>query len=91
MFRSKEHGNFHHHEDSAGFKARFVKHVDDLTAEIEQLGNPFLPDESGELIQLGTKDVMGDEMVATVRTIKEHGKKQWKDFRVSHHQENNRN
>ena len=46
---------------------RFDKHVNDLLTEFEQLGNPFMPDESNELIQLGTKDVMGDDVMKTVK------------------------
>ena len=46
---------------------RFDKHVNDLLTEFEQLGNPFMPDESNELIQLGTKDVMGDDVIKAVK------------------------
>ena len=40
-----------------------------------------MSDESNELIKLGTKDVMGDDVIKTVKTIKEAGKLQRKDFR----------
>ena len=46
---------------------RFDKHVNDLLTEFEQLGNPFMPDESNELIQLGAKDVMGDDVIKAVK------------------------
>ena len=46
---------------------RFDKHVNDLLTEFEQLDNPFMPDESNELIQLGTKDVMGDDVIKAVK------------------------
>ena len=49
------------------FQIRFAKHVNDLLTEFEQLGNPFMPDESNELIQLGTKDVMGDDVIKAVK------------------------
>ena len=52
-----------------------------LTKEFNQLGNPFEPDESNELIQLGTKDVMGDNVVPTVGRIEEIGKKQHNEYR----------
>ena len=39
-----------------------------------------MSDESNELIQLGTKDVMGDDVIKTVKTIKEAGKSQRKEF-----------
>ena len=37
--------------------------------------------ECGELIQLDTKDVMGEEVVATVRTVNELGRTQYAQFR----------
>ena len=40
-----------------------------------------MSDESNELIQLGTKDVMGDDVIKTVKTIEEAGKSQRKGFR----------
>ena len=81
MLKKKDHGIFHHHEESVSFQRRFAKHVVDLTSEFEQLGNPFLFNESGELIQLDTKDVMGEEVVATVRTVNELGRTQHAQFR----------
>ena len=59
---------------------RFDKHVNDLLTEFEQLGNPFMFDESNELIQLGTKAVMGDDVIKTVKTIEEADKSQSKEF-----------
>ena len=38
------------------------------------------PDQLNELIQLSTKDVMGDGVVSTIRRIKEIGKKQHNEF-----------
>ena len=81
VLQQKQHGSFHHHEDSNSFQIRFAKHVNDLLTEFEQLGNPFMSDESNELIQLGTKDVMGDDVIKTVKTIEEAGKSQRKEFR----------
>ena len=69
----KGHTTFHYHEDSDSFKARFSKDVSSLTTEFKQLGSPFLPDEAAELIQLGTRDVMGPEVISTVRTIEDLG------------------
>ena len=43
--------------------------------------NPSLFNESGELIQLDTKDAMGEEVVATVRTVNELGRTQYAQFR----------
>ena len=84
VLKKKDHGIFHHHEESVSFQRRFAKHVVDLTSEFEQLGNPFLFNESGELIQLDIKDVMGEEVVATVRTVNELGRTRHAQFRNMH-------
>ena len=80
MLQQKQHGSFHHHENSNSFQIRFAKHVNDLLIEFEQLGNPFMFNESNELIQLGSKDVMGDDVIKTVKKIEEAGKSQRKEF-----------
>ena len=49
--------------------------------ELEQLGNPFIVDESVELLQLDTKDVMVEAIVMTVKTIEEIGKRKNKEFK----------
>ena len=67
MSQQKQHGSFHPREVSNSFQIQFAKHVNDLLTEFEQLGNPFMPDESNELIQLGTKDVMGDDVIKAVK------------------------
>ena len=77
VLQQKQHGSFHHHEDSNSFQIRFAEHVNDLLTEFEQLGDSFMSDESNELIKLGTKD----DVIKTVKTIKEAGKSQRKDFR----------
>ena len=80
MSQQKQHGSFHPHEDSNSFQIQFAKHFNDLLTEFEQLGNPFMFDESNELIQLGTKAVMGDDVIKTVKTIEEADKSQSKEF-----------
>ena len=80
VLKGNEHSEFHHPEDSKAFQEKFAKHVALLTTELNQLGNPFEPDELKELVQLGTKDVMKD-VVSTVRNIEEIGRKQHAEFR----------
>ena len=80
MSQQKQHGSFHPREVSNSFQIQFAKHVNDLLTEFEQLGNPFMFDESNELIQLGTKAVMGDDVIKTVKTIEEADKSQSKEF-----------
>jgi len=45
------------------------------------LGNPFIcSGESKELVQLGTKDVMGKDAAKTLMGIEDLGKKQYEKF-----------
>ena len=81
VLKGNEHSEFHHHEDSKAFGENFAKHVALLTTGFNQLGNLFGPDELKELVQLGTKDGMTDNVISTVRNIQEIGKKQHVEFR----------
>ena len=74
MLKETEHSEFHHHEE------KFAKHVSLFIKAFNHLGNPFEPDESNELIQLGTNDLIGDNVVSTVRQIEQIGKKQHNKF-----------
>ena len=49
--------------------------------ELEQLGKPFIVNESVELLQLDTKDVTGEAVVMTVKTIEEIGKRKYEEFK----------
>ena len=77
----RHHTTFQHREDSDSFKARFSKHVSDLTTEFKHLSNPFLPDEATELIQLGIRDVMAPGVIKTVIKIEHLEISQHKEFR----------
>ena len=81
VLKGNEHSKHNHHKDSPAFQEKFRKHVDNMSKEIKQLGNPFIFDDSKELIQFGTKDVMGDDIVSTVRQIEDLGKNKHAEFR----------
>ena len=49
--------------------------------ELEQLGDPFIVDESVELFQLDTKDVIGEAVVMTVKTTEEIGKRKYEELK----------
>ena len=49
------------------FQEKFAKHVALLTTEFNKLGNIFQIKESKELVQLGTKEVMTDNVISRVR------------------------
>ena len=80
ILNENEHSEFNHHKDSKSFQEKFAKHVSSTTKEFNQLGNPFESDESKELIQLGTKARLGDDVVRTIKRIKEIWKKQYNKF-----------
>ena len=54
VLKGNEHSKYNHHEDSPAFQANFRRNADNVSKEIEQLENPFIVDDSKELIQLGT-------------------------------------
>ena len=71
VLKGNEHSKYNHHKDSPAFQEKFRKHVVNLSKEIQRLGNPFIVDDSKELIQLKTEDVMEDDVVSTIRQIEE--------------------
>ena len=79
IFIQNEHSLYNHHENTTTFQQRFKRHVDKLSDEITQLGNPFICD-SKELVQLGTKDVISDDATKIVFTIEDLGKKIHEEF-----------
>ena len=81
VLKENEHSEFHHHEDSPSFQEKFKKHVSGLAMELKQLCNSFIVDESVELFQLDTKDVMGEAVVMTVKTIEEIGQRKYEEFK----------
>ena len=81
VLKENEHSEFHHHEDFPSFQEEFKKHVSGVAMELEQLGNPFILDESVELFQLDTKDVMAETVVVMVKTIEEIGKRKYEEFK----------
>ena len=74
----KKSANFRHHEQVRSVQASFVMEVKSLTNTIQDLGNPFA-DKSNNLLVLDTKDIVGNLVVSTVRTVKEVGRKQFMD------------
>ena len=80
VLTGNEHTEFHHHEKSDSFQKRFDFNVKKLVAEFEQLGNPFLENARKELCQVGTKDIMSDDVVCAVKSLYCEGKKQFQEF-----------
>ena len=68
-----------HHEQNLNTQNKFAKDVNALVETFEELGNPFLED-NGDLLTLDTKKIMSKEVIQTVNTIEENGKKQYNKF-----------
>ena len=68
-----------HHENKPAVQSAFAKDVVNLVSSFEVLGSPFK--EVGEdLIALHTKGLMNEEVVRTVRTVRQLGEQQFKAF-----------
>ena len=57
-----------HHEQNLSTQKNYVKDVQACIDAIREMGNPFRED-SGELLVLDTKEVIGAGVVATVKNI----------------------
>ena len=68
-----------HHENKPAIQSAFAKDVVNLVSSFEELGSPF-KEVGGVLIALHTKDVMNEEVVRTVRTVRQLGEQQFKTF-----------
>ena len=68
-----------HHEQVKSVQATFAKHVKSLCETMEEMGNPF-EEETEDLLVLDTKDIVGDEVIHTVRNIENIGKEQYTSF-----------
>ena len=69
----------HHHEDTAAFQEKFVKHVAKLECVIREDGNPFLAT-SDDLVKLITGVVAPTLAAENVLKIEEIGKSQYKEY-----------
>ncbi len=74
-----EEGNLPHHEQYASVQELFKKHVCDLCATISSMGNPFL-DDCPELLVLNTRNCASDEVIETIKNIKDLGLSQYKEY-----------
>ena len=68
-----------HHENKPAIQSAFAKDVVNLVSSFEELGSPF-KETREDLIALHTKDVMNEEVVRTVRTVRQLGEPQFKAF-----------
>ena len=76
---SDEETKLPHHEQNQSVQDLFHKHVQDLCATISDMGNPFL-EKYPELLTLYTRHCASDSVIETVRTIKDVGLSQYKNY-----------
>ena len=61
---------YSHHEKTVAFQKSFKTHVGCLVTEIKKIGNLFIiNNEECKLIQLDTRDVMGPNIVKSIKGI----------------------
>ena len=65
-----------HHEQKPGVQSTFLKDVVNTVSSFEELGNPFT-EESENLMAMHTKDIMDDNVVATVKNAHKIGEEQF--------------
>ena len=68
-----------HHEDSPAVQCNFIKDVRSVCAELESKGNPFLED-SKDILNVDTKEIMGNDLVNTVKNVKAIGEQQYQEL-----------
>lgn len=67
------------HEQGYSTQKHFKQQVNNLSAVISNMGNPFL-DDCPELLALHTRDCASDAVVETVRTIESLGATQYQQY-----------
>lgn len=75
-----------HHEQRPAVQATFLKQVQALTTTMEEMGNPFT-EESHDLIQLDSKDIVDADVAKVLQSIEKTGEKQFQEF-ISNRLEN---
>lgn len=68
-----------HHDQTHTVQKQFASHVNSMVSTFQDLGNPFMED-SNDLIQIDTKEVMNEKAVRSVRTIESVGKAQYDTY-----------
>ena len=70
---------YKHHEQTFSTQKLFVQQVKSVVEEFQTLGNPF-SEGNDEMIQLHTRDIMDDESVQCLMTIKQRGQEKYHNF-----------
>ena len=76
---SRNTASLKHHEQSNATQSRFMKDVKSLTEAFDNMSNPFI-DDSGDVLNIDTKEIMNGGVVTTINSIEAIGEKQYKEF-----------
>ncbi len=76
---SKSKSKHYHHEQIPSIQSRFATNVRNVVDVFNDMGNPFT-ETSTDLLALDTKIIMADEVIQSVKTAEDLGKKQYKAF-----------
>jgi hypothetical protein len=77
--KTEESTSTNHHEQTKASQKRFATQVTNLVGVMEGLGNPF-EEESADLIRLHSRDIMAQDAVECLTTIKFRGQEQYNMF-----------
>ena len=69
----------HHHEQTKSKQVTFAQHVRGLVEVMEEMGNPFL-EESKDLLQLDTRDIIDPAVAASIHQAEEVGQQQYEAY-----------
>ena len=67
------------YDNKPAIESAFAKDVVNLVSSFKELGSP-LKEVGEDLIALHTKDIMNEEVVRTLRTVRQPGEQQFKTF-----------
>ena len=68
-----------HHEQTKSFQSKFAEETRALVSAFTSMGNPFEED-SGDLFNINSKDVMDECVINSIRNIKKLGKTGYTNF-----------
>ena len=79
QFQRRKQIDARHHEQLPSIQKSFASDLNNTISTFTKLGNPFSED-SKDLYVLDTKVIMSDEVVVTVRSVENIGKKHFSEF-----------
>ena len=79
IYQTENQKDHKYHEQTENQQGRFSIHLSNLIQVISEFGNPFL-ETSTDLLVLDTHNIADDNVICTVNSIEDLGKKQFNEF-----------